>query len=403
MIGSKHISRKLSRSAVMQAVIKEGPISRASVAKQTGLSKQVVSEIVHILQDEGWVQETGRTKGHIGRTAVTYEIVPDAAYVYSVDLGGTKLRAAIVDLNCRVVAESVEPTNSFGGASIITQIGRLCAAAARKAGVVKDSVRFAVIGVPGVHDPADGSVQMAPNIPGIDTIDFHSSVSVELGCDVVLENDVNLAALGEQWAGSGIDCDNLAFIAMGTGIGAGLILNGQLIRGAAGAAGELGYMTFGEDSFNPESLRVGAFEREAGSIALKTRYMALSGKSLGVPEIFNKANEGDENAKQVLRDTARLVARGIATLAAITDPDIVVLGGSIGHRSELLMEIQTALALCFPRPLRIETSKLGKHAALIGGAALGLSHLHHTLFADGLAGVDISLPELRAPDWEGAA
>lgn len=64
---------------------------------------------------------------------------------------------------------------------------------------------------------------------------------------------------------------------------------------------------------------------------------------------------------------------------------------------------QTALALCFPRPLRIETSKLGKHAALIGGAALGLSHLHHTLFADGLAGVDISLPELRAPDWEGAA
>ena len=67
MIGSKHISRKLSRSAVMQAVIKEGPISRASVAKQTGLSKQVVSEIVNILQDEGWVQETGRTKGHVGR------------------------------------------------------------------------------------------------------------------------------------------------------------------------------------------------------------------------------------------------------------------------------------------------------------------------------------------------
>ena len=147
----------------------------------------------------------------------------------------------------------------------------------------------------------------------------------------------------------------------------------------------------------------GAFERQAGSVALKTRYMALSGKSLDVPEIFNKANEGDENAKQVLRDTAQLVGRGIATLAAIVDPDIVVLGGSIGHRSELLMEIQTVLAQCFPRPLRIETSKLGKHAALVGGAALGLSHLHHTLFADGLAGVDISLPELRAPDWEGAA
>ena len=403
MIGSKHISRQLSRSAVMQAVIKEGPISRASVAKQTGLSKQVVSEIVQILADEGWVRETGRTKGHVGRTAVTYEIVRDAAYIYSVDLGGTKLRAAIVDLNCRVVAESVEPTDSSGGASIIAQIGRVCAAAAQKAGVATDSVRFAVIGVPGVPDPADGSVQMAPNIPGIDTIDFNAGVSVELGCDVVLENDVNLAALGEQWAGCGVDCDNLAFVALGTGIGAGLILNGQLMKGAGGAAGELGFMAFGADPFDPESLRVGAFEREAGSIALKSRYTTLSGEELDVPEIFDKANEGDENAKQVLRDTARLVARGIATLAAITDPDIVVLGGSIGHRSELLVEIQAALAQCFPHPLRVETSKLGKHAALVGGAAVGLSHLHHTLFADGLAGVDISLPELRAPDWEGAA
>ena len=387
----------------MQAVINEGPISRASVAKQVGLSKQVVSEIMQNLCDEGWVRETGRTKGHVGRTAVTYEIVQDAGYIYSVDLGGTKMRAAVVDLNCRVVAEAVEPTDTTGGRQIVTQIGRVCRAAARQAGVSSDRIRFAVIGVPGVPDPNDGSVQMAPNIPGIDTFDISESIRQELGCDAVVENDVNLAALGEQWAGCGIDCDNLAFVALGTGIGAGLILNGQLMKGATGAAGELGFMAFGADPFEPESLRVGAFEREAGSVAIRTQYFNLTGETLDVPAIFDKAAEGETHAKAVLQNAARVIARGLATLAALIDPDVIVLGGSIGHRAELLSEIKTALSQCFPHPLRVEPSQLGKHAALVGGAAVGLSHLHHTLFADGLAGVEVSLPQFRAPDWEGAA
>ncbi len=387
----------------MQAVINEGPISRASVAKQVGLSKQVVSEIMQNLCDEGWVRETGRTKGHVGRTAVTYEIVQDAAYIYSVDLGGTKIRAAVVDLNCRVVAEVVEPTGMAGGKYIIAQIGRVCRAAAQQAGVSSESVRFAVVGVPGVPNPDDGSVQMAPNIPDIHTFDVSESIRAELGCDVVVENDVNLAALGEQWAGCGIDCDNLAFVALGTGIGAGLILNGQLMKGTTGAAGELGFMAFGADPFEPESLRVGAFERAAGSVAIKAHYFKLTGKKLDVPAIFDKAADGDEHAKTVLQDAARVIARGLATLAALVDPDVIILGGSIGHRTELLSEIKTALHQCFPHPVRVEPSQLGKHAALVGGAAVGLSRLHHTLFADGLAGVEVSLPQFRAPDWEGAA
>lgn len=386
----------------MQAVINEGPVSRASVAKQVGLSKQVVSEIMQSLSDQGWVRETGRTRGHVGRTAITYEIVHDAAFIYSVDLGGTKTRAAVVDLNCRVVAEAVEPTDKAGGRHIVAQIGRVCHAAAQLAGVASDRVRFAVIGVPGVPSP-DGSVQMAPNIPGIDDFDFSDSIRAELGCDAVVENDVNLAALGEQWAGCGADCDNLAFVALGTGIGAGLILNGQLMKGATGAAGELGFMAFGADPFDPESLRVGAFERQAGSVAIKTQFHKLTGKDLDLPAIFGKAADGDADAKTVLADTARTIARGIATLAALVDPDVVVLGGSIGHRAELLSEIKSALRQCFPHPVRVEPSQLGKHAALVGGAAVGLSRLHHTLFADGLAGVEVSLPQLRAPDWEGAA
>ena len=114
----------------MEAIVQSGPISRA-IAKQTGLSKQTISEIVRQLEDEGWVRETGRTSGHVGRTAVTYELVPDAAYIVAVDLGGTKVRVAIADLACQVFAEEVVPTDPARRQSGRRQIATLCRLARR--------------------------------------------------------------------------------------------------------------------------------------------------------------------------------------------------------------------------------------------------------------------------------
>ena len=126
MIGSRNLSRQFSRSTVVQAIASSAPISRASLAKQVGLSKQTVSAIVFDLEQDGWITETGRTAGHVGRSATTYELVPDAAFVCGVDLGGTKVRAAIIDLTCTVVAELTEPTDVRGGINVAQQIGRLC-------------------------------------------------------------------------------------------------------------------------------------------------------------------------------------------------------------------------------------------------------------------------------------
>src|SRR5690242_11504207 len=103
------ISRQFSQRWVMEAIVQGGPISRASISKQTGLSKQTISEIVRVLEDEGWVQETGRTSGHVGRTAVTYELVYDAAYIVAVDLGGTKVRVALTDLAGQTIVDEVAP------------------------------------------------------------------------------------------------------------------------------------------------------------------------------------------------------------------------------------------------------------------------------------------------------
>jgi predicted NBD/HSP70 family sugar kinase/biotin operon repressor len=397
------ISRTFSTSAVVQAIVTCAPISRASIAKQTGLSKQTVSEIMTQLEADGWVREIGRAKGRVGRTAITYELIPESAYVLGVDLGGTKVRAALIDLGGNVVAECNKPTHPEGGKAVVAQIAALCRGMIEKQRITLENVVFAVVGVPGVPDEKTGHILLAPNIEELNEINLVADLSRALGIETKVMNDVNLAALGESWIGCGTDVEDLAFISLGTGIGAGLIIGGNLVRGAKGAAGELGYLPFGADPFEMESLKTGAFERRAGSFGMIARYKELTGNDISVPALFDAVNAGDEKAVEVIEETARLLARMIAALGATVNPALIILGGSIGMRPELMPPIRAALAACFPFPVELAHSQLGSHAALVGAASVGLEHLHQRLFAQGAAGVEIVVPKLKAPDWKGAA
>lgn len=392
MADPSNISRRMSLSAVVQAIASYSPISRASVSKITGLSKQTVSEIVGNLEEEGWVRTVGQTEGHVGRRAVVYEIVPDAASVASVDLGGTKIRVAICNLTGAVISELVAPTEKTGGQAVVDQVAGLIRRAASEAGSAAKLPRVAVIGVPGAPDPATGRIRMAPNIPGIGALDAPALWREALGIEVFVENDVNLAALGEHWLTKRSDKDDLVYVSIGTGIGAGIVIGGQLHRGLNGAAGEIGYLPFGADPFEPESLKTGALERVAATHAITDLYLAKTGKALDVPAIFEAANSGDDAASQTLDETARQAARVMAALAAVLDPSCIVIGGSIGARDELFNRVQDHLEACFPRPVTIEKSTLGNHAALAGGASVALSRLHLSLFTEGLKGVEIAVP-----------
>jgi predicted NBD/HSP70 family sugar kinase/biotin operon repressor len=390
------LSRQFSQRAVMEAVLQRGPISRASIAKQTGLSKQTISEIMRHLEDAGWVVETGRTAGHVGRSAITYEVVPDAAFVAAIDLGGTKVCIGLSDLRGAIVGEAAELTSPVGGQSLIDQIARLCRATAAAAGVARERIRIAVAGVPGAPDPVTGRVRLAPNIPGFDQMDVATALEAALGCDVLLENDVNLAVQGEAWQGAGQGLDNLAFIALGTGIGSGLVVGGELVRGADNAAGELGFLPFGADPFEAESLHTGAYERLVASAGIRARYAVhAGGPEIEVPEVFARAAVGDLAAERVVDETARLLARGIAAIAAIANPQLVVLGGSIGSRPELIARVRVLLPACMPAPVAIAPSRLGPQAALIGAAAIGLGHLHNALFGADAPEARLSLPPPR--------
>ncbi|MFT7309630.1 MAG: putative NBD/HSP70 family sugar kinase, partial [Paracoccaceae bacterium] len=350
MADPTNISRRMTLSSIVQAITTYGPISRASVAKMTGFSKQTVSEIVSSLEHDGWVQTVGQTEGNVGRRAVVYEIVPEAALVASVDLGGTKVRVALCNLFGAVVAEITEPTCQSGGEEVVNQIGRIIVEAASGSEISSDKIRVAVVGVPGVLDPKTGNVNLAPNISGINTIDFPALLQARLGIEVLVENDVNLAALGEHWMTHQGEKDDLVFLSIGTGIGAGIVIGGNLVRGVTGAAGEIGYVPFGADPFEEESLNVGALERVTATTAIVDHYAQLTGKQKTVPEIFESSVAGDAAATQVLERAASYVARAIGAVAAIIDPACIVMGGSIGVRKELIQMIEKEIGKCFPRP-----------------------------------------------------
>ncbi len=403
MSASVRISRHFSLRSVMTAIIHHGPISRAAIAKRTRLSKQTISEIVRVLEADGFVKVTGRTGGHVGRTAVTYEIVPSAAHIIAIDLGGTKVRVAIADLSCRILAEESAPTEARGGEDLIEQIVALSQVVAKKRRIPKKHIRLAVLGVPGVPDDDAGQVLMAPNVGGLEQMNVKSRLSDRLGVETVVENDVNLAVFGEHWQGHGQGVDNLAFFALGTGIGAGLMLGGELMRGTSGAAGEIGYLPFGADPFDPNSRHVGAFEREVATHGIMNRYVALAGLDRTVPEIFDLATNGDEAAGQVLDETAKLLCRAVLAIQAVIDPQLVVLGGSIGARAELVSRVRELLPLCSMAPVRIERSFLGPRAALVGAAALGLSRLYNGLFGAAAPVGSIPLPSSRAAQNSEAA
>lgn len=392
MNDSLRISRRFSQRSVMEAIVQGGPISRASIAKLTGLSKQTISEIMRVLEQEGWVQETGRTSGHVGRSAITYELVVDAAYIVAVDLGGTKVRVAVTDLAGKIIVEDSAPTDPRGGQFLIDQIVKLAFDAAGRRGVQRKKIQLGVVGVPGAPNNQTGRVHLAPNIPDFDKIDVVGAFEAGFGFGIILENDVNLAVLGENWLGRGQGIDNLAYVALGTGIGSGLMLGGQLVRGAANAAGEMGFLPIASDPFEAESLRTGAYERVVATHGIVDRYEAASGQRVSVPIIFERAGVGDATALAVLDETAKQLAFGIAAICALTNPEKVILGGSIGLRPEILSRTQTFLPLCYPYPVVLEASTLGSHAAIVGATAIGLSQLHNTLFGADAPDSRISLP-----------
>jgi predicted NBD/HSP70 family sugar kinase len=384
--------RQQSVRLVVERLLRDRSVSRAEIARGTGLSKQTISEVMRELERDGWVHEDGQIQGSVGRSAVTYALRADAAFVLGIDLGGTKLHVAIADLQGAAVAESIEPTTSNGGAAVIAQIGRMTDALLQRAGIAPHRLRGGVMGSPGIVDPGSGGIVIAPNIAGLDTLDVRAALHARLGIEIAIENDVNLAAIGEHWRGNSRKVSTFAFIAVGTGIGMGIFADGHLVRGARGAAGEIAYLPLGGDPYDARALRLGTLETSIASAGIIARYTGLGGSpGSTVRDVFDRLTT-DEAARITIDEVGRVITTAILAVHSILDPEIVILGGSIGARPELKQRIEAHLGRCMREPVRIELSTLGNRATLIGAIGSAIDLLHRALFGIGRDAGPLALP-----------
>ena len=389
------LARRFSRRAVVEALLQQGPVSRAELAKVTGLSKQTISEVIGEMEGGGWVAQVGVSRGALGRTAVTYEMERRAAYSLGVDLGGTKLSAALADLSGEIVAELSEATDRRGGRHVLQQIRRVAGGLAAGSGAQLDRLKSVVVGTPGVVDPQSGAIALVPNIPGLSEIDVRRELGALFGgLDVLIENDVNLTMLGEAWRGAARGAENAAFVAVGTGVGLGLIVNGKLVRGATGAAGEIAYLPIGGDLVSPRALEVGAFELEVASTGIVEHYRRLGGSADLAREVFQRLEEGDVPARSTVDAVGRTIALAVAALASILDPELVVMGGSIGVRPELIERVRAHLPAVVARPVTVMPSELGSRAGLVGALSSAVNRLHNGLFGVSDLPGELTLPGL---------
>ena len=222
---------------------------------------------------------------------------------------------------------------------------------------------------------------------------MRAALRARLGIDIAIENDVNLAAIGEHWRGNSRKARTFAFIALGTGIGMGIFANGHLIRGARGAAGEVAYLPLGGDPYDARGQRLGTLEtarrQRRHHRALHARSAARAGST--VRDVFDRL-ETDEAARVTIDEVGRIVTTAILAVHSILDPELIIMGGSIGARPELKLRIDAHLGRCTREPVRIELSALGNRATLIGAIGGAIDQVHRALFGIGKDASPLALP-----------
>lgn len=362
--------KSLNERTVLETIRTGAPISRAEISRRAGISKPTVSLALQSLLDAGLVREADHDPGGPSYGAVFFEPVPEAALVLGLDLGARFLRGAICDLRGEIRArQDVELGGADAGAAL-QAILTLRDTLTQASELSPELIDSAVVGVPGVVDTDTGKLELATNVPGLGGMAFAAELQRRLGRPVTAENDINLAAVGEHWSGVARGVDNFAFLSIGTGLGAGMILNGELYRGRHGAAGEVDLVAAGSESdIDPCASAVSALAMRMAQGRADTSLEP----PYAVPAVFGAARTGDPLAVQVVDEVARRIALHIVPISAVTDVALVVLGGGLGVNGDLLLgPIRARLGGWLLYPPRVEVSSLGEAAVLSGALAVGL-------------------------------
>ena len=252
--GSPRLLRRLNSAAVLRTIRADGPISRAELARVTGLSKPTVNGAVELLLESGYLTE--RVAGFDARTrrpgprARLLSFRGDLGHVLGIDIGANKVLVIVADLTGEVLGTARRRTSARErqtADSLLDLVGAATDEVLATAGVERSSLQAVGVGTPGVVDPVSGRVTLAPQLGGWEGIRLAHRLEPAFPCSVLVDNEVHLSVLGERWRGSAQGIDDALYVQVGVGIGGGVLIGGDVYRGAGGAAGEIGYLPIFDD------------------------------------------------------------------------------------------------------------------------------------------------------------
>lgn len=378
--------RALNTSLLLHHIFEEEPISRAALSRATGMARSTVSAIVAELVEAGVVAESpGKTK-RAGRPPIALHVQADRFQLVGVEMGASHLMVVRTDLRGRILGRaSVDHPVQHDPEGTLETLGRLLDALLPEAD--RDAVVGVGLAVPSPLDPALPGRLSHRILPAWADVRPADAVSARVGLPVIMENDANLGALAEAWWGEGRRSRDFAYIKLATGVGAGLIVGGDIYGGAAGIAGEIGHTAIDPER-GPRCRcgRTGCLEALIGTQSLLARVAerleagavsSLTAGDLSLAQVLSAASAGDPVAGPVLTQAGQDLGVAIANLLNLLNPGVVVLGGSLPHAGALLLEPMRAALRERVLSTSLETtavrvSALGDDAVALGGATLVL-------------------------------
>lgn len=347
-----------------------GPFTRAELIRATGLSSPTVGVLASRLTAQGLTRDVGTGPSRGGRRPALMEFNAHYGFVAGIDVGPTRTRLAIADLRGDRLAHRIVPTPSdLPPRAALERIVAVLRELMRQAGAPSDRLLTVGAGAPGVVDLDRGLVVLAPNLRGWSAVPMRDCLEQALGARVLIENDVNLALMGEHWQGAARGHDTCAFLYVGTGIGAALLVEGKLHRGHHFMAGEIAVMCMGPEYVHVSYGTRGCLESLAGMHALAARWPQATKEDpeTWVSRLLDAAASGDTPARQAIDETATLLGIAAANIGTVVDPSVIVLGGPLfANAVPLVNHVRAIVERISRAPIAIAVAALGKEAPLAG-------------------------------------
>lgn len=375
--------RTVNRRLLWNSLSDAGTATRPKLARDTGLSLPTVNAVLSELEQVGLVRSVGWPETSHGRPAEAFESDTRVGFAVGVDVGRAWIRLAVSDLSGATTTRTDLRNSARTAAALVELIASAIERAIQETEIDPRLVAHTVIGSPGVYDAGRGRIVYAGNLPGWQRTGLREMLAERLPGPITLDNDANLAAIGEHADGAGQGMRQFVYAHVGTGVGLGLMLDGQLYNGFSGAAGEAGFIPIGPPFPAGATPARGMLEDRLAADAV-VRYGRECGLTSTTAEaVFDAARGGDPRGLAAIELEADQLARLLTSVAALLDPELIVLGGAIGRNLDLL-EAPTRAALARLSPLmpRFSMGQLGDEAVLRGAIAIGVTHAKEAVFEE---------------------